>query len=124
MEISVKKAVFTLLDAALSVPVCNGADLNTALPYVDIDEIQEYDWSTDTFTGSRTELRIHVWHSDRDTCATIMETIRTTLDRADLTLDGENYVDCQFRASRSFTDADGTTRHGMVDYEILSHYSE
>ena len=122
METSVKKAVYDVLVTALApIIVHNGAKLNTALPYVDIDDFSETDWGTKDFTGSLSELRIHVWHSDRKACATTMQNIRTALDRVELTLAGENFVDCQFKSGRSFTDADGTTRHGVIDFEILSH---
>jgi hypothetical protein len=122
VETSVKKAVYTILASALSpITVHNGAKLDTALPYIDIDDFSETDWGTKDFTGSLSELRIHIWHNDRKACATAMQAIRTALDRVELTLVGENFVDCQFRSGRSFTDADGTTRHGVVDFEVISH---
>lgn len=121
MEVELKTAVFTALDAALSVTVYNGAPLNAAPPYVDIDEYYADDWSTKDFTGTRVVLRIHVWHENRDTCGTIMKQIRTALDRVDLTVTGYNFVDGQYRSSQSMTDADGETRHGIVEFEFTAH---
>jgi|TARA_R110000787_G_scaffold285016_2_gene399577 hypothetical protein len=121
MENSIKAAVYTALNSALSVTIYNGAPLNAPLPYVDIDEFSANDWSTKDFTGSRSEMRIHVWHTNRDTCATIMGQIRTALDRVSLTFAGENFTQGQYKSSQSITDVDGVTRHGWVDIEYLSH---
>ena len=121
MENSLKTAVYDVLTTALSVTVHNGAKLNSELPFVDIDDYSSTDWSTKTYTGDRAELRIHVWHADRDVCAAIMSQIRTALDRVELTVVGFNFVDGQYRSSRSITDADGVTFHGMVDFEFLVH---
>jgi len=120
METSIKTAVYAKLIAALSVTVYNGAPLNADLPYVDIDEYIADDWSTKTSTGTRSELRIHVWHENRDICATIMGQIRTALDRVNLTLTGETFVEGQYKSSQSMTDHDGKARHGWVDIEYLS----
>ncbi|MBL4802639.1 MAG: DUF3168 domain-containing protein [Emcibacter sp.] len=121
MEIEVKTAVFEKLNIALNVKIYNGAPLDALLPYVDIDEWQNNDWSTKTFTGSRPELRIHVWHKDRDECSRIISRIRTALDWVELPLQGVNFVDCRYISDRSMTDADGITRHGVIDFEILAH---
>ena len=128
METSLKTAVYDVLAAALSVSVYNGAPIGTAVPYVNIDEYYSDDWSTKTYTGTRVVLPIHVWTTGvngsiaaADHCATIMKDIRTALDRVDLTVTGYNFVDGQFRSSRSFQDEDSITRHGIVEFEFLVH---
>ena len=126
METSLKTAVYTALSGALTVDVHNGAPLDAALPYVDLDEYIADDWSSKTTIGEMGELRIHVWTkgtasvSASDECASIMEQIKTALNRVELTLVGHNFVDCQYKTRRSFTDADGLTRHGIVDFEVLA----
>tara|TARA_R110002072_G_scaffold100778_3_gene222007 strand:- start:614 stop:982 length:369 start_codon:yes stop_codon:yes gene_type:complete len=120
MEGELKTAVYAKLNAALSVTVYNGAPQNAALPYVDIDDYSQSDWSSKTSVGTEAEIRVHVWHEDRDTCASIMSSIRAALDRVELTISGNSFVDCQYSRSRSFTDADGVTRHGVVDFQILA----
>ncbi|WP_339862361.1 DUF3168 domain-containing protein [Paremcibacter congregatus] len=121
MEGELKTAVYAKLDAALSIPIYNGAPLDAALPYVDIDDYSQSDWSGKDYTGTEAALRVHVWHRDRDSCATIMTAIRAALDRVALTISGHNFVDCQYENSRSFTDADGLTRHGVIDFKVWAN---
>lgn len=121
MEISVKTAVYGVLNGNVGATVHNGAPPGSQLPYVDIDEYYADDWSTKTFVGEKAELRIHAWSKDRDECSTIMESIKTLLNRQTLTLSGQNFVDCLYLTRRSFTDADGIVRHGVIDFEITAH---
>ena len=121
METSVKTAIYAILDAALSVTVYNGAPLNAALPYVDIDEYFDDDNSTKTYIGETADVRVHIWSKDKDQCATIRQQIKTALNRVELTVAGYNFVDCQYKSGQAITDVDGITRHAWADFEIIAH---
>lgn len=123
MEISVKTAVYDALNGNVGATVHNGAPIGSQLPYVDIDEYYSDDWSTKTFVGEKAELRIHAWSKDRDEVATILESIKTALNRQTLAISGQNFVDCLYLTRRTMTDADGITRHGIIDFEVTAHES-
>lgn len=120
-----KKSVFAVLngDATLLAltSIHDNAKLDEPLPYIDLANISERDWSTKSYTGSEYFPIIHVWASTSDLVIQISERIRTLLHRQDLTVTGENFVEMMHEDTDIFIDADETTLHGIVSFRALLH---
>lgn len=120
-----KKAVFAVLngDGTLTglATIHDNAKLDEALPYIDLADISDRDWSTKSYTGSEYFPIIHVWASTSDLVIQIAERIRALLHRQDLTVVGENFVDFMHEDTDVFIDADETTLHGIVSFRALLH---
>lgn len=120
-----KKAVFAVLngDGTLTAlaTIHDNAKLGESLPYVDLADISERDWSTKSYTGSEYFPIIHVWARTSDLVSQISERIRALLHRQELTVVGENFVDFMHEDTDIFIDADETTMHGVVSFRALTH---
>lgn len=133
MEILVKEKIHSLLTVSIpqyvtdnnitAIEVYNGAPANANVPYVDVDEHEDYPFNSKENTGSRINQRIHIYHSDRDHVSGVIDNIFTTLNRTELDLSPNILVGCHCTAKRSFKDADGETFHGIIDFEITAHHS-
>ena len=120
-----KKAVFAVLngDATLLAltTIHDSAKLDEDLPYIDLADISERDFSTKSFTGSEYFPVIHVWATTSDLVIQIAERVRALLHRQDLTVVGENFIDFMHEDTDIFIDSDETTIHGIVSFRALTH---
>ena len=120
-----KKAVFLVLngDATLTslTTIHEGARLDQALPFIDLADTLERDWSTKSFTGSEYMMKIHVFASTTDLVLQIAERIRDLLHRVDLVVTGKNFVETSHEDTEIFLDKDQTTIHGIVSFRSLLH---
>ena len=70
---------------------------------------------------NQVSLTIHVYSRTpgRKETHDIQAAIVNTLHRAELSLSGVGFIFIDHAQSQSFTDADGKTRHGIVEFNIL-----
>lgn len=93
-----------------------------AYPYVAIGELVETEFNTDDAKAAvQASLTIHVYSRKRGRKEThnIQAQIMATLHRATLTQAGFNFISVDHTQSQSFTDSDGITRHGVVEFNIM-----
>ena len=116
-----QKAIYTKLDAALSVPVYDDVPQGASYPYVVIGEDATIEWDTDTEIGSESTLTIHTWSraAGRKQTKELQEAIYTALHRTALVVTGVDVITCTHEFSESFMDPDGETRHGVSRYRVL-----
>lgn len=92
------------------------------LPYVQIGEGTEADWSTATGSGAEHQLTIHVWSraGGRMETRAILSVIYDTLNDAGLTLEGNRLVNLRFALSQVWRESDGETYHGIARYRAVT----
>lgn len=91
-------------------------------PYVDIGDFEQVDASTKTTVGSEHTLTLHVW-SDQDSrkeTSDILEQVKASLNRQALSVAGNQLINLIFRSQQIFLDADGTTRHGIIQFRAIT----
>ena len=94
----------------------------SAYPFVVIGELVETEDNTDDAEeGEQASLTIHSYSRKlgRKETGQIQAEIRSTLHRATLGASSFNFVSIDHTQSQSFTDADGITRHGIVEFNII-----
>lgn len=91
-------------------------------PYVVLGEGDVSSWDTKTSNGQDHGLDLHVWTRKEgfETCKKILDAIYKALHKQRLTIPGGNAVLLLYQFSRSSVDPDGTTRHGVAQYRILT----
>jgi hypothetical protein len=94
-------------------------------PYVTIGEDQANDDSVEHLDAEEIFFDLHVWSRESSWAEAkqIAAALRSILHNADLTLDYGRCVQIQHRITRSFTDADNETRHGVVTFRALTEDS-
>lgn len=125
IELAIQSAVFTKLNANLTVPVYDNApqvvDAAEGFPYVTIGEDTINEWDTDDTIGGNVTVTIHTWsrYPGRKETKEIQSEVDAALNRAtDLTYAGYHFLGCDHISSDSFLDADGLTRHGVQSFRI------
>ena len=93
----------------------------TNFPYVSIGEASHSEWDRDVELGNDVSVVIHSWsrYRGRTEIKEIQNQVYLALNRANLSIDGYNFVSCDFEGSESFVDSDGKTRHGVQTFRIL-----
>ena len=91
-------------------------------PFIAIGELIQ----TEANTGSpeqqvEASLTLHSYsrYDGRDQTHQIQEEINKTLHRANLVSSGVQFISVDHVQSQSFVDADGITRHGVMEFKIL-----
>lgn len=123
-ETVVQQTVFNKLFNDLSYPVYDDvpqSNNSSNFPYVTIGEDILTAIDTDTELMQRVSITIHVWSREpgRKECKEIQGEIYTSLNRANLTAAGYNFITITGEDSTSFYDADGFTRHGVQTFNLL-----
>ena len=126
-ETSIQTTIYTVLDAALSVPVYDrvpqGSDSGDAsvFPYVTIGEDVITPWDTNTEVGASISITVNTWSRYKGLKETkeLQGEIYDALHRQTLTVTGYRFIGCDEQQSDSFMDADGETRHGVQTFRIL-----
>lgn len=126
----VQKAVYSALTghAALTNIVTSSGIVDEvcqdlSMPYVVIGDDTVTDWSTFGENGFNVLITIHSWSKKkgRKQIKEIQKACFDALNRQTLTVTGYQFVNCQFLSEQSFLDSDGTTRHGVQQFEIFIH---
>lgn len=123
-----QKALYAALagDAALAALV--GARIyddppgEGALPYVQIGDGGETDWSTASEAGSEHQLAIHVWSraGGRMEARAVLSAVHDALHEAALDLDGNRLVNLRFVLAQVWREDDGETYHGMARFRAVT----
>lgn len=121
-----QKAVYSALDAALSVGVYSlgGVPQKLESLYVVIGNTTLIPHDTDGLTGFEVTIVIDSWDSD-DTSEgfgklkPLMGEIYTALNRVNLAVAGYNVLDCFFEFQNSMLDPDGVTTHGVQRFRAI-----
>lgn len=126
-ESELQKAMFTVLDASLSVPVYDEVPqeltaLDSDFPFVTMGETTLNANDDDAENGFDCTSTIHVWsrYRGRLQVKEIQGEIYNTLHRNDsltIELPYEIYG-LSFESSSTFMDGDGITRHGVQTFRI------
>jgi hypothetical protein len=127
---SLQKAIFAALSAddalasLLGDPprVYDDPPIGVELPYVQIGDGSEADWSTASDSGSEHQLTIHVWSraGGRMEARAILSAIYGALHEAGLTLEGNRLVNLRFALSQVWRETDGETYHGVARYRAVT----
>lgn len=91
-------------------------------PFVAIGELVETEFNNDDAEQMNiASLTIHTYSRKRGRKEThdIQKQITLLLHRASLVASGFNFVSVDHTQSQSFTDADGLTRHGICEFNII-----
>ena len=94
----------------------------TELPYIQIGEGTESDWSTATDAGAEHQLTIHAWSrgGGRMEARAILSAVYDVLHEAALSIEGNRLVNLRFQLSQVWREADGETYHGMARYRAVT----
>jgi len=120
-ELEVQKAIYGVLDNALSIPVYDDVPDNANAPYVVIGDDTFVEFDTDSEVGFEATVTIHSWsvYRGRSQVKNIMGQIYNALHRAEFTVTGYNLIGCDCEFSETFLESDGVTRHGVQRFRIL-----
>jgi len=107
---------------ALVTGIFDHVDQEAAYPYVVLGELVETQFDNDDAQRMvSASLTIHSYSREwgRKETHDIQFEITKTLHRAILAASGFDFVSIDHEQSQSFTDADGITRHGIVEFKII-----
>lgn len=117
--------LYAAVYAALAAAPPIGADIydvvpqNAAYPHIEIGGGQALDWSAALMRGEQTTIEVHVWSRarGRSEARNLLGKIKDRLHEQSLSLSGATFIDCRFSdLDGPFTDADGTTQHGVIRF--------
>jgi hypothetical protein len=114
-------AIYAALTAnpSIGASVYDFVPQNAAYPHIEIGGGQALDWSAALMRGEQTTIEIHVWSRQRGRAEAreLLGKIKDRLHEQALSLSGATFIDCRFRdMDGPFTDADGTTQHGVIRF--------
>ncbi len=120
-ELEIQKAIYGVLDGALSINVYDDVPDNAQAPYVVIGDDTFVEYDTDGETGFEATITVHSWstYRGRSQVKNIMGQIYNALHRAEFTVSGYNLIGCDAEFSETFLESDGVTRHGVQRFRIL-----
>lgn len=86
-------------------------------------EIEENDRGTKTYVGSESYLTFHIWsdYPGKLEVINIVSRIRALLHQAELSLTGHRLILLRFHDLRILMDADGETRHAILEFKAYTH---
>ncbi len=125
-----QKAIFAALSADSTLALLIGdpprvyddPPADSDLPYVQIGDGSETDWSTATEAGAEHQLTIHVWSraGGRMEARAVLAAIYDVLHEAALALDSNRLVNLRFALSQVWRENDGETYHGTARYRAVT----
>lgn len=92
-------------------------------PFVNVGEGDAVEADDKTKDGALQTATVHIW-SRKDgfkEVKQIMGAVHTALHRIDLTVDGAEVGWIRWTSANWLKDPDGRTRHGIQNFEILTH---
>ncbi|MEZ1956538.1 DUF3168 domain-containing protein [Pseudomonas asiatica] len=122
-SVALQKAIFARLKAEVSCPIYDGADMNTAKPYISID--REISTNIRPISGRKREQRLiylSVW-SDKVGQAEVKAIngeIIAALDERRLPLEVGRAVSVRVDQADAQRDADGVTYQGAVTIRVIT----
>ncbi|MFV3286882.1 DUF3168 domain-containing protein [Pseudomonas sp. NY15356] len=122
-SVALQAALFARLQAEVSCPIHDGADINTPMPYVSID--REISTNASPIRGRKRETRLiylSVW-SDKVGQAEvkrIMGEVIAALDERRLPLAVGRAVSVRVEQSDAQRDADGVTYQGSITVRVIT----
>lgn len=120
-----QKAIYTALSDALSEDVYDHLPQDAVMPFVVIGNQFASDWSTNTTTGDRIRIRIHVFseYDGKKELLQLMSEVKAELhqQRFDLSADGFNVADARHANDNTQTttleDEGRTVKHGIIEFD-------
>jgi Protein of unknown function (DUF3168) len=90
-------------------------------PYATLGDITIREFDTKDQTGFEQTIVLHMWsrYRGRKELKQIMQAIYDALQNAPLTVNGANYVSCQFQSASTNQENDGLTLHGVMRFKII-----
>lgn len=123
-----QRSIFAKLDGdatltALVTGVFNRVPQGQAFPYIKIGHRTIRNWSTFGTLGEEPTITLHIWSRYRGNkeAEDIMSRMDTLLNRATLSVTGQNFVSIEREFSDVLEEQDGVTYHGIQRYRILLH---
>lgn len=118
-EFYLQSAMYSILDAALSVPVFSNVPDNQQGAYVVIGDMSTSEWDTDARTGRQITATVDVWEqaTSMESVRQIMGQVSEALDRASIAQSVDfSCIGIDFTDSTLVRDPDGVTLHGTVNF--------
>ncbi len=130
-SLELQEAVFNILSNDLDIQDIVGSPArvyddvpqqNTEFPYITIGDDKVTDGGTHTDTGSEVVLWFHFWARDggKATIKAIHARVYDLMHEQDIEATGLDVYQCRFDFFDSFVDPDGSTRHGVARYRVLT----
>ncbi|WP_435653084.1 DUF3168 domain-containing protein [Pseudomonas putida] len=122
-SLALQEAIFARLQAEVSCPIYDGADINTPMPYVSID--REISVNASPISGRKRETRLiylSVW-SDAVGQAEVKRIngeVIAALDERRLPLDVGRAVSVRVEQADAQRDADGITYQGSITVRVIT----
>ena len=124
-QANIQAAVFTRLNSQLTQAVYDDVPQNAAFPYVVVGDDTSIAFDDDCGNGLESTITIHVWsiYSGRKEVKEIMGAVYNALHRYDLTISNGYTIAINYEYQDTFLDPDGTTRHGVIRFRLLTRSS-
>jgi len=122
-SLALQEAVFARLQAEVSCPIYDGADINTPMPYVSID--REVSVNSSPISGRRRETRLlylSVWSGavGQAEVKRINAEVIAALDERRLPLEVGRAVSVRVEQADAQRDADGITYQGSITVRVIT----
>jgi len=115
-----QKAIYSVLENALSEPIYDDVPQDASAPYVTIGDATFADFSADNKTGFDCTQTIHVRSDYKGTkeAKIIQGAIYDALNRVELAVTGYTVLGPDIEFSNVLNDPNGVTRHGVQRFRI------
>lgn len=119
-DLQIQKAVFDVLQSALSVPVFDHTPQDSPYPYVVIGDDTSVPWDTDDSLGTEATVTVHVWsrYRGRAEVKELLEHIYDALHRQDIAIAGVDVIESIAEFQQTIVESDGLTRHGIIRFRL------
>ena len=122
-SLALQEAVFARLQAEVSCPIYDGADINTPMPYVSID--REVSVNSTPISGRKRETRLlylSVWSDavGQAEVKRINAEVIAALDERRLPLEVGRAVSVRVEQAGAQRDADGITYQGSITVRVIT----
>jgi hypothetical protein len=120
-QVSIQAAIYQAL-STLSYPVYDDVPQNAEFPYIVIGDDTSIPFDDDCNVGAESTITIHVWstYPGRKEVKQIMDSVYNRLHRQNLPIAGGYSITLNAEYQDSFLDPDGTTRHGVIRFRLLT----
>lgn len=123
---ALQQAVFSKLTGNASVTALVGQRVyddvpeNATFPYIVVGESWASPWDDSTAPGLEHIVMLHHWsrYDGAKELRQMMAAVYDALNRATLTVSGQDVLDVRFTFGQALRDPDGETRHGVQRFSI------
>lgn len=123
--LAVQKAFFQALSShaplmAEVTAIIDGPAADQPLPFVQLGDMIETDWSTKTFAGREHRVSVHVWSSAAASVPArqLLALVDDALSAGLPALTGHHLASFRFLQTRVLPADDGRTRHGIAEFRL------